>query len=447
MKLNKKITALLLAAVPAVASLAAGITVYAAPVAINATNFPDENFRTIVSMECDEDEDGYLSDSERSGVTLFSVTGYLYDLDEDAEVKSIQGIEYFTNLRTLRCGGIGLTSIDVSKLTNLTWLDCMGNDLETLDVSKNTALRTLNCQSNELNTLDVSKLTGLQSLSCSTNHLKTLDVSNNTALATLQVSQNELTALNLSNNTALTSLHCSNNHIKELDLSANTQLTNVTSNRIGEQTIDGTAEISSGTAFVTIPFSDRSRITSTSLDVDDETQMVAYNGESFYTEDLAKLVDGIDYEYNTGLDGAEPLTVHINVERNFFVVRFFTNGKKQTLLSEQIVDRGATATAPEITDTPQCKTFVAWSDSFSDIQADKDIWATWKDDHVYKVTGFHDNTVDMSCVNGCGTTQSYSFFDVVGAERGDDVYNSALDLNADGIINGRDLAMLKKGLY
>ena len=158
-------------------------------------------------------------------------------------------------------------------------------------------------------------------------------------------------------------------------------------------------------------------------------------------------VDGIDYEYNTGLDGAEPLTVHINVERNFFVVRFFTNGKKQTLLSEQIVDRGATATAPEITDTPQCKTFVAWSDSFSDIQADKDVWATWKDDHIYKVTGFHDNTVDMSCVNGCGTTQSYSFFDVVGAERGDDVYNSALDLNADGIINGRDQKKKKKGLY
>ena len=48
MKKNKRITALLLAAVLAAVTLTAGITVYAAPVAINATNFPDENFRSYV---------------------------------------------------------------------------------------------------------------------------------------------------------------------------------------------------------------------------------------------------------------------------------------------------------------------------------------------------------------------------------------------------------------
>lgn len=450
MKKINKLSALLFAAVMAAVTLTAGITVYAAPVAINATNFPDENFRTIVSMECDEDEDGYLSDSELSGVTLFSVTGYLYDLDENAEIESIKGIEYFTNLRTLRCGGIGLKSIDVTKLTNLTWLDCMGNDLEALDVSKNTSLRTLNCQSNDLTTLNVTMLSNLQSLSCSTNQLTTLNVSNNTALTTLQVSQNQLTELNLSSNTQLTSLHCSNNHIKELDLSNNTLLENVTSNRIGEQTIDGTATISEeGTAFIAVAFSgDRDRITATSLDYEHEGEtMVAYSGGHFYTDELAKLVDGIDYEYSTGLEGAEPLTVHINVERDFFVVRFFTNGKKQTLISEQIVDRGESATAPEISDTPQCKTFIGWSDTFSDIQTDKDIWANWRDDHIFKITEFRDNTIVMTCLNGCGTTKEYSFFDVVGAEIGDPVYNSALDLNEDGIINGRDLAMLKRGDY
>ena len=448
MKKNKKITVLLLAAVLAVGGLTAGLIAYAAgPVAINSINFPDDNFRTIVAMECDEDEDGYLSDAELSGVTLFSVTGYLYDLDEDAQIESLKGIEYFTNLRTLRCGGIGLTSLNVSALTSLTWLDCMGNELTSLNVSSNTALRTLNCQSNDLTSINVSTLTNLQSFSCSTNHLTSLNVSNNTALTTLQASQNQLTALNLSNNTALTSLHCSNNHIQELDLSNNTLLENVTSNRIGEQTIDGTATVSDGTAFVTIPFTNRARITSTSLDVDDGMGLIAYNGESFYTEEFAKLVDGIDYDYDTGLEGTEPMTVHINVTRDFFVVRFFTNAKKQTLLSEQIVDRGANAVAPAITDTPQCKTFVAWSDTFSDIQQDKDIWATWKDDHIYRITDFHDNTIVMSCLNGCGTTTSYSFFDVVGAELGDDIYNEALDLNADGIINGRDLAMLKSHNY
>ncbi len=447
MKKNKKIIALVVAAVLAVSSLAAGLIAYAGnPVAINSLNFPDENFRTIVATECDEDGDGYLSDDEVSGVTLFSVTGYLYDLDEDAVIESIKGIEYFTNLKTLRCGGIGLTSLDVSKLTGLTWLDCMGNELEELDVSKNTALRTLNCQSNELTALDVTMLTSLQSLSCSVNRLTALDVSKNTALTTLQVNQNELTALDVSKNTALTSIHCSNNHLKEIDFSNNTLLTNVTSNRIGGQTIDGVATVSDGTAFVTIPYSDRSRIISTSID-DEETGFVAYNGESFYTDDFAQLAEGIDYEYDTGLAGTEPLTVHINVERDFFVVRYYTNDKKTTLISEQIIDRGNDGAAPVITDTPQCKTFVAWSDTATDVQQDMDIYATWKDDHVFRAVSFADNTVTMECLNGCGTTQDFSFFDLVGAEIGDSNYNGAFDLNLDGIINGKDLAMFKQGQF
>ena len=475
-KNHKKLLSLVLTVLVIAASLTAGMIAYAgSPVAINATNFPDANFRTIVLMECDEDEDGYLSDDEIQGVTLFSVTGYLYDIDEDAEIESLKGIEYFTNLRTLRCGGIGLTSLDVSKLTSLTWLDCMGNNLETLDVSKNTALRTLNCQSNDLSVLNVAANTQLVSLSCSVNHLTALDVTHNTLLETLQVHQNELTTLNLSQNTALTSLHCSKNHLQELDLSANTALANVTSNRIGEQKIAGTATVSENTVFVDMPFSNRTRIISTSLDVD----YVAYNGASFYTEDFTRIADGIDYEYNTGAADAEPMTVHIDVNRDFFIVRYYTNENKTTMLSEQVVDRGvklvlglgqrrtaegvggqqlgdlaarksghvvdrgANATEPDITSTPQCKTFVRWSETSANIQADKDIYAIWKDDHVFRVTDFGDNTVVLTCLNGCGTEQEILFSELVGAAYGDSNYNEAIDLNADGIINGRDLARLK----
>lgn len=448
MKKNKKLLSLLLAAVLIAASMTSGIIAFAGnPVAINAANFPDENFRTIVSLECDTDEDGYLSDDEIADVTLFSVTGYLYDLDEDAEIENIKGIEFFTNLKTLRCGGIGLTSLDVSKLTGLTWLDCMGNELTTLDVSNNTALRTLNCQSNDLTAINVSMLTNLRTLSCSVNKLTSLDVTQNTLLETLQVHQNELTSLDLSKNTALTSLHCSNNHIQELDLSANTALQNVTSNRIGEQTISGTASDEGGTIFVTMPFNTASRIISTSLDEENSLGLIGYQSGSFVTTDYSKLIDGIDYEYNTGLADAEPLTVHIDVERDFFVVRFYTNDKLTTMMSQVVVNRGENATAPEITDTPQCKTFVAWSGSLDNVQEDRTIWATWKDDHVFKVVEFADNTVTAACQNGCGTTTEYNFFDLVGAELGDSNYNEAADLNADGIINGKDLAMFKKGLF
>ncbi|MBR3148769.1 MAG: hypothetical protein IKF64_01240 [Eubacterium sp.] len=445
MKNNKKILSLVLTVLIIGASLTAGIVAYAgSPVAINAANFPDANFRTIVAMECDEDEDGYLSDSERTGVTLFSVTGYLYDLDEDAEIEDLKGIEYFTNLRTLRCGGIGLKTLNVSALTNLTWLDCMGNELSSLDVSHNTALTRLNCQSNDLSALNVSMLTNLVTLSCSVNKLTSLNVSNNTNLETLQVHQNQLTSLNVSNNTKLTSIHCSNNHIQELDLSANTLLENVTSNRIGDQLISGEAVEDSGYIYVTMPFNDRSRIISTSIDPENNMGLIGYQSGAFVTDDYKLLEPGIDYEYDTGLDGAEPFTVHIDVIRNFFFVKFYTNENKQTLIGEDIVYSGETATPPDITETPQCKTFVAWSDTYDNIVADKEIYATWRDDHIFAVTGFAGNIITMSCLNGCGTTMQMNFADVVGAELGDSNYYDAIDLNYDGIINGKDLAYLKQ---
>ena len=449
MKKTKKLLSSVLALAVIAASFTVGMIAYAgSPVAINATNFPDANFRTIVAMECDEDGDGYLSDEEIAGVTLFSVTGYLYDLDEDAVIEDLTGIEKFTNLKTLRCGGIGLTSLDVTKLTKLTELTCSGNEIGTLDVSKNTLLRTLRCASDDLSALNVSMLPSLVTLDCSVNSISQLSVSANTALETLNVGQNELSELNLNSNTALRSLHCNNNHLQELDLSSNTALSNVTSNRIGNQTISGEAVESEGSAYVTMPFNDKTRIISTSLDDPDDTLgLIGYQGSSFVANDFTLLLNGIDYEYDTGLDGAEPMTVHINVTRDFFIVRFYTNEQKTTLISQEVVDRGHDASAPAVTDTPQCKTFVAWSDTFSDIQSDKDIYATWKDDHVFRVVGFDNNNISLECLNGCGTNTTVSFFDYVGAEYGDSNYNDAFDLNADGIINGKDLAYLKKGQF
>ena len=46
-----------------------------ADVAINETNFPDENFRAYVQENCDKDGDGTLSDSEIAGVTSIDCTG------------------------------------------------------------------------------------------------------------------------------------------------------------------------------------------------------------------------------------------------------------------------------------------------------------------------------------------------------------------------------------
>ena len=183
---------------------------------INATNFPDANFRAYLLGEY-YGKDGKLTSDEISKIT----TIYVYNKN----ISSLKGIEYFTALTKLYCYNNQLSALDVSKNTALTELHCYNNQLSALDVSKNTALTELGCSDNQLSALDVSKNTALTYLSCSSNQLSALDVSKNTALTRLYCQNNQLSALDVSKNTALTHLYCQNNQLSALDASKNTALT------------------------------------------------------------------------------------------------------------------------------------------------------------------------------------------------------------------------------
>ena len=158
-------------------------------VAINATNFPDENFRNYVSNNCDTNNDGTLSDTEIARIRSIHVYG--------EGITSLKGIEYFTALTLLDCESNQLTTLDVSRNTALTTLRCSYNQLTTLDVSRNTALTVLYCYNSQLAMLDVSNNTALTELSCYNNQLTTLDVSGCTALMALWCSSNQLTTLTI----------------------------------------------------------------------------------------------------------------------------------------------------------------------------------------------------------------------------------------------------------
>ncbi len=166
-----------------------------ADVAINETNFPDENFRAYVSNNCDTDGDGYLSDEEISDATYINVY--------NKNIESLKGVEYFVYLEELYCGSNNLITLDLSKNTALTDLYCYDNQLTTLNLSNNTALTDLRCYDNQLTTLDLSKNTALTDLDCDSNQITTLDLSKNTALTYLNCYYNQLTTLDLSNNTVL----------------------------------------------------------------------------------------------------------------------------------------------------------------------------------------------------------------------------------------------------
>ena len=194
-----------------------GIAVQSAGVAIDNTNFPDANFCSFVASSFDEDNDNYLSDTEINAAENINCA--------DKGISDLTGISHFTALKSLKCYGNQLTTLDVSKNTALTYLACDYNQLTSLDVSKNVALTYLACRSNQLTALDVSKNTALTYLACRSNQLTSLDVSKNMALTSLNCYENQLTALDVSKNTALTYLDCDYNQLTSLDVSKNVALT------------------------------------------------------------------------------------------------------------------------------------------------------------------------------------------------------------------------------
>ena len=131
-------------------------------IAINASNFPDPDFRTYVKAEFDKDNNNSLSDTERKTATVINV--------KDKLIETLEGIEFFPNLKELDCSINQLASLNLSKNAKLKYLYCNQNELTSLDVSKNTGLDLLNCNRNRLTSLDVSQ-TAVTTLNASDNKI------------------------------------------------------------------------------------------------------------------------------------------------------------------------------------------------------------------------------------------------------------------------------------
>lgn len=151
---------------------------------INATNFPDENFRNYLLAQ-DYGKDGYLLPLELEAVTTLDVP--------DMGIATLTGIEHFTDLLFLYCAGNSLTSLDLSQNTKLVSLHCSSNSLTSLDLSNNTGLLHLYCNENNLESLDLSQNTDLVYLACPLNKLTSLDVSSCPNLAYLSCYGNSIT--------------------------------------------------------------------------------------------------------------------------------------------------------------------------------------------------------------------------------------------------------------
>ena len=214
-------------------------------VELNATNFPDEKFRSYLNETFGTDD----------CVVVECVT---YIDCSNQGIKDLTGIELFPNLktlechnnqlteltislpnlRTLNCHGNKMTALDVSGCPKLDCLICCENLLETLDVSRNLELTDLRCFDNRLTVFDVSKNAKLEYLMCEENQLTTLDVSSNPALVYLVCYTNQLTTLDVSRNLKLDYFACGDNPLGTLDVSKNTELLELYCEKSGLSTLD-----------------------------------------------------------------------------------------------------------------------------------------------------------------------------------------------------------------
>ncbi len=189
---------------------------------ITPTYFPDTFFRSFVKSHFDNDNNGFLSDNERLPVTTINCSG---SADNPGNIKSLEGIRYFPNLKALGFAYNAVTELDITGNRALETLYCSNNLLVgTLNLSENTQLEQLYCSNNSLSALNLTQCPALQTVYAHNNFLTNLNVSQNLKLTGLYAAFNLLETLSLSYNTELTGLEVTGNKLRSLDLSNNTLL-------------------------------------------------------------------------------------------------------------------------------------------------------------------------------------------------------------------------------
>lgn len=194
-------------------------------------NIPDVNFKAkllnngsatidpnpmVFNYGADLNGDGEVQISEAASITGLNVS--TSNFNTSADILSLEGIQYFTNLKVLICNGNQIVNLDVSMLTALKNLECSYNPIQNLNVTGLSNLTELRCNHNQLSQIDTTGLNNLQLLYCIYNNLTSLDFSELTNLTDLQFDYNSVSNLTFGNNSAISTLSCANNLLTALDL-------------------------------------------------------------------------------------------------------------------------------------------------------------------------------------------------------------------------------------
>lgn len=145
-----------------------------------------------------------------------------------SNISSLNGIQYFSNLKVLEIGSNNLTSLDLSQNTQLKTVFCDNNNLTSLIVNQNLLLEYLSCSWNSLATINLPNSNSFQKLYCTNNQISNLNTSNNNGLKVLRIENNPIANLSLNSNINLEELNFSVTPISNINLSSNINLKKLT---------------------------------------------------------------------------------------------------------------------------------------------------------------------------------------------------------------------------
>lgn len=201
-------------------------------IAINAANFPDANFRKVLTAYSSGKVKNVpaLTEADIAKITDLGnekTDGSKVEAANLAKVVNFKGIEKLTALKsfTLTNTQKNFKALDLSENAALTFVDVSGcTNLDTLTLPETAAIETLLLQNTAITAVDVSKYTALKVLNVSDTKLTALDVKANTELETLALANVKVAELDVEANTKLKTLDAANCGLTKIDVSANTLL-------------------------------------------------------------------------------------------------------------------------------------------------------------------------------------------------------------------------------
>lgn len=176
----------------------------------------DTNNDGTADANVDTDHNGEISISE----ALLVETLFL----ENKSISSLNGLEYFTNLKILNVYQNLITSINFANFPNLEDITINNNQLTNITIANNNVIKYIFADSNQISSVSITNCSNLDTISLISNQISSINLQNLPLLTILSLNNNQLTYFNAYNFPELVALEINNNHLTSLNFNNSSKI-------------------------------------------------------------------------------------------------------------------------------------------------------------------------------------------------------------------------------